>query len=332
MTDGPEALGEAERRRLRDRHGWFAELALTHALDQDADRRAEIRREGMGVLALVAGAGVTFLGALAAGLVLLVVGGVLVSTGRLRPRFVRPARGGSVYLEMFPVFVGAFLVHQMVTLAVGAVAGAVGGDDARAVAGQWYGLLGQWLLLGVVAGPVLVGVPWRRARRDLGLHAGRGVFREIGAGLVGYLAGLPVLMLGVLITALLLMLFQGEDGPAPGNPVMDRIVESGPVGLILLGLLAVVWAPLVEESVFRGALYRHLRGVAGVLASALLVGLLFAFMHGYGPIRTPPLIALALTFAMLREWRGSLIAPITAHFLHNVAVMGFLILVMRLGS
>jgi membrane protease YdiL (CAAX protease family) len=36
-------------------------------------------------------------------------------------------------------------------------------------------------------------------------------------------------------------------------------------------------------------------------------------------------MALGFGFALLREWRGSLIAPMTAHALNNGIVMTFLI-------
>jgi membrane protease YdiL (CAAX protease family) len=35
---------------------------------------------------------------------------------------------------------------------------------------------------------------------------------------------------------------------------------------------------------------------------------------------------LGFGFAMMREWRGSLIAPMVAHFLHNATIMTFAIL------
>ena len=51
-------------------------------------------------------------------------------------------------------------------------------------------------------------------------------------------------------------------------------------------------------------------------------------MHGYEFLMLAPVMALGFTFALMREWRGSLIAPMTAHFVHNGALMSFLILLM----
>ena len=43
-----------------------------------------------------------------------------------------------------------------------------------------------------------------------------------------------------------------------------------------------------------------------------------------------PLISLGFMFAFMREWRGSLIAPITAHFIHNFSLITFMIIFVQL--
>jgi membrane protease YdiL (CAAX protease family) len=90
-------------------------------------------------------------------------------------------------------------------------------------------------------------------------------------------------------------------------------------------LLSVAWAPIHEEILFRGMLYRHLRDrwrwPVAVLASAGV----FAAMH-----RSPALgvnvnaLVGGLGYAALREGRGSLVAPIVAHMTTNLipAVLG----------
>jgi len=53
--------------------------------------------------------------------------------------------------------------------------------------------------------------------------------------------------------------------------------------------------------------------------------LAFGLMHGYELFMLMPVISLGFGFAFLREWRGSLIAPMVAHFLHNATVLTFLL-------
>ena len=91
---------------------------------------------------------------------------------------------------------------------------------------------------------------------------------------------------------------------------------------------ASVWAPLTEESMFRGALFHHMRGKLGALLSALGVGFIFAIIHPQGILLVPPLMALGLVFSLIREWRGSLIGPMFAHALHNAVLVTVLIVAM----
>jgi membrane protease YdiL (CAAX protease family) len=90
-----------------------------------------------------------------------------------------------------------------------------------------------------------------------------------------------------------------------------------------------VWAPLTEEAIFRGALYRHLRGRAGTAVCTIATALVFGLMHGYALPLLIPIITLGVIFALMREWRGSLVASITAHFLHNATVLTFGILMFQ---
>jgi membrane protease YdiL (CAAX protease family) len=54
------------------------------------------------------------------------------------------------------------------------------------------------------------------------------------------------------------------------------------------------------------------------------VGLVFAVIHPQGIALVPPLMTLGAVFAMIREWRGSLIGPVAAHAIHNGFLMTML--------
>jgi membrane protease YdiL (CAAX protease family) len=88
--------------------------------------------------------------------------------------------------------------------------------------------------------------------------------------------------------------------------------------------LASIVAPIVEETMFRGFLYRHCRelthrlGRAGsAVLSALVVSFLFAAVHPQGLMLVPPLMCLALGFSLAREWRGALLPSMFAHGVNN---------------
>jgi len=322
---GADALAEDERAGLVDRHGWFARLALTMGKNADAADRSAVVDAGMRLLIALAGFGLFVLAAFLVGVVLMIVAIVRMSTGRVAWRFRPPAPGGSVYLESFAVFVGAFLVLQGVLVGVQSLT-----SEATAMR---VSLIAQWVLVLCPLWPMVRGVSLARIRADLGLERGRGIAREMLAGVAGYLAGLPLFVLVWIVTILVFSLMHKSQGGGPANPVAEAIERGDMVTIVLLFVLATVWAPLVEESIFRGGLFRHMRSRFGLVVAALLVGVFFSFMHGYGVLMTPPLIMLSVTFSVMREWRGSLIAPMTAHFLHNFVSLGvFLVVYSMAGS
>ena len=110
----------------------------------------------------------------------------------------------------------------------------------------------------------------------------------------------------------------------PTHPIVQWVMQSGWTGKLLIAVIACVLAPLLEEIMFRGFLYRHLREstrgwrvASSIAASALLSSFVFAIIHPQGLIAVPALGTLAAAFCLLREWRGSLVAPIFAHATNN---------------
>jgi len=322
---GPAALDDATRARLADRYGWFGRLALTfderEAAAPSAERAALLDDAERVVAVAVLGIVLLITGVIA-GFALLIFAIIRRASGGLAPRYAPPAAGGSVYLEAFALFLLGFLV---VSIASAFLASATGVDLSRLLV---------WLLLLTAFWPLLRGAPRPAWRFALGWHSGHGALREVAAGVIGYIAMLPVFALGVLLTLLLgalLSFFAPSDAPAPPptHPVLDEIIRGGTWSVVSIYLLAVVWAPLVEETLFRGSLFHHFRGRLGPIAAGLLVGFVFAIIHPQGLIAVPALMSLGFAFALLREWRGSLIAPIVAHALHNGALITALTLALR---
>ena len=138
--------------------------------------------------------------------------------------------------------------------------------------------------------------------------------RELAAGISGYLAGLPLVLVGMVITYLLARI----TGSDPSHPAEEQTaIASTWWEAIILFTLLTVWAPIVEETFFRGLLYHHLREHTPAIVAAIISGFLFAAIHPQGCVAIPVLMALGFNFALIREWRGSIIAPAAAHALHN---------------
>src|SRR5262245_2814271 len=116
----------------------------------------------------------------------------------------------------------------------------------------------------------------------------------------------------------------------PSHPAVFEVAQGDFWARLEVLVLACVAAPLVEETMFRGVLYRHLReGTCrlgsgwSIVLSATVASFLFAAIHPQGLVAVPALMALAYAFTLAREWRGTLLPAMVAHGLNNAVVMTF---------
>ncbi len=94
---------------------------------------------------------------------------------------------------------------------------------------------------------------------------------------------------------------------------------------LMLAFMAVVVAPVVEEVVFRGLLYRILRGYFGKLSAMFFISVLFASIHGNLPTFLPlTLLSFALVAGL--EVTGSLLVSIAMHATFNAVSLLFILL------
>jgi membrane protease YdiL (CAAX protease family) len=309
-------LPESDQEWLRQRMGWFGDLALAPE-GGDEDLRAHVlvaaRRTfiGMLVVALMA------LGALPVGGFLLLLLIFLVCLGRLRGGLVCGSGHGGIYAE-------TFALYMVLYLALGLLArflGLGGGDSSLALSG-----LVALLTLVVLGWPVLRGVPWRRVREDVGLTLGERPFVQGLCGPACYLCALPLLVVGLAIVYVLMLLQKrlGGEPTSPSHPIVSAGLSPSVWLWVQVFVVACIIAPLVEEIMFRGILYRHLREATcrwgrwlSIAASVLVSSFVFAVIHPQGWLGVPVLMALAIAFALAREWRQSLLPPMIAHGLNN---------------
>lgn len=323
LTEGPLGLTSSDREAFEARYGWFARLALARELPPESAERREVLAGGGQILAAVGLALGIFFVALVGGLTAFVVMLTGISRGQVKPAFVPPTPGGSIWIETAAIFIGSFVLLRVGT---SLLAGQFGSDPPA-----WVGVVhlgAQWLLALVPLYPLVRGLSKQEWSRQIGLHTGRGFFREVGAGIYGYFAALPVLAAAMAVTVIIIFLRSalsggpGGEAPAPpDNPIVDILSKAGPLELALLFSLAVVWAPLVEESIFRGAIFRQVRGRTGLALAAIVSACMFGLMHGYDFFLLLPVTTIGFVFALMREWRGSLIPTITAHALHNGVIL-----------
>src|SRR5207244_11992953 len=92
--------------------------------------------------------------------------------------------------------------------------------------------------------------------------------------------------------------------------------------LALLAPAVILVAPLGEELLFRGFLYRGLRSSLPVWASAIVSAVLFGLVHLAGGLAlwpiVPPLMIVGIGLALVYERRQRSLASITAHCLSHL--------------
>ena len=87
--------------------------------------------------------------------------------------------------------------------------------------------------------------------------------------------------------------------------------------VVLAGVLALVMAPLVEETFFRGFVFGGLAKRFSFLGAALISGFLFSIAHGQ-PTTLIPFTLVGMLFAAGYAYTGSLWTTIAAHFTFNL--------------
>ena len=333
--EGIQALTEEQRKLLNDRLGWFGEL-VQHPHGSDPAARETVLKPALAAAFSIL---LAFLGAIAialVGIAVLVVFLMRAAGGGLIRGFLAGSPNGRIYVETFGLWI---VLYPALSLASGYASPYLGMTLAAAFA--------MFTSLLALVWPVIRGIPWRQVRSDIGWTAGRGGWLEPFWGIVAYVMTLPWLGVGLVLTILLIFLQRsfGLDGaagdpfyapPSSAHPIIVPLARGDLWDRLSIFFLASVAAPIVEETMFRGVFYRHLREVtrhwrllASFLFSALTSSVIFAAVHPQGWVAIPVLASLAFGFCIAREWRGSLVACMIAHGLSNGLVL--LIAVAALG-
>jgi len=132
----------------------------------------------------------------------------------------------------------------------------------------------------------------------------------------GFLAGAGASALALAYVFVLKRLPELPDWMKSSSP-LDGL---GPADAPALLLLAVLAAPLFEEYLFRGLLFRGMQRSLGTWRAIAGSAALFAVVHP--PISALPVFGLGLAAAAVFQWGGLLLAPILAHATYNAIVVG----------
>jgi membrane protease YdiL (CAAX protease family) len=161
------------------------------------------------------------------------------------------------------------------------------------------------------------------SRHAFGVRRGR-TTQEVIFAIIGNLAAFPIICLAAFLAGLILNAMGQQQTfqqvitmvAAPGQSIPMRVY---------LCVLAVVVAPVVEETLFRGMALPVLTRYLGFPAAVAITSLVFALMHGHVP-SLAPLFVLAVSFSLAYTLTGSLRVPIVMHAVFNAVNIGNVLL------
>jgi ABC-2 type transport system permease protein len=168
----------------------------------------------------------------------------------------------------------------------------------------------------VVGGGSLLALHFRKIPdwpREIGLRSGRkgGV---LAAVLIGPLAGFAAAGIAFLYVRWVGSVESLREAMERANTLQGKL---GPWWM--MALLAVVAAPLCEEFLFRGLVFRSLRRTLPLTLSVIASAAIFAVIHP--GISMAPVFVLGVAAAFSLEFTGLLLAPVLAHVCYNGVVM-----------
>jgi membrane protease YdiL (CAAX protease family) len=215
----------------------------------------------------------------------------------------------------------------LIVLALGSVATL----GATAILGRGsIGAATSAVVLEVCTGLTVVG--WV-ALLHRGSLRGLGWTERPGAELLyGLVVGVAAYLVVAIVAGALLSLLFGffSDQPVHAPRQLPTGLHGVAAGLTVLSVLI---APISEELLFRGFLFRSLRYRRGFLLSALVPSVLFGLAH-YQPaawqsafLLVGVMFLVGFALSWICERRGNVVAPIGAHFAFNV--IGLLLITTR---
>lgn len=334
VLNQPDQLSDEGREQIRSEMAWFGELLLSANATRgspQAEKASSIRKQCFKVVAFTGALSLLVMLIGLAGVVLLSVALLRLKAGKLQFTGICDDVPAQPYL-------GAFAIYLSLMVLVEFLATVLSVSFKITI----YPVLANLMILASVGigfyWPRFRGLAWRDTLRGFGWCRGKGVLREVRAGLIGYIAVTPIIALG-LATSMLLILLSGwltskgifhpeqDSSPVPVTHPVLKWISNGD-WKVKLGVIfsASVLAPLFEETLFRGALYGVIRKRWNFVISGLLSGFIFAAVHPQGILAIPGLTAAGFGFALIREWRGTVIPSMTAHAIHNGIVVTSLII------
>ena len=150
-------------------------------------------------------------------------------------------------------------------------------------------------------------------------------FKNVYYGMLGYVAAVPILILLLLATVVVARLINYV--PEQQEVVKLFLKEDNKGFLIFTTFFASVVGPIIEEIFFRAFMYGALKKAIGIFWAALFTSAVFSVLHAH-IVGFLPIMVLGLLLIYMYERTGTLVAPITAHIMHNTGMV-FMVFLMK---
>jgi len=298
---------------MKGRHGWFADLANAFGRDDSHPDRWYTVAGAERFFAFATFADVFDLIAPLIGVVVAIIVIVMITQNGVE-NSDDPHVPTTIYLQAFCVFALLFSTYLMLHVFMLGVEGAISLVVSQAI---------TWSCALAALYPLLRGVNFRELLHDLGFIAPNGIPRELMIGVVGFIGGLPIDWIGARVGGIVDAILLGDSGSDAGIPLYEAPMSGSWILVILGTISACLWAPIVEETMFRGCLYRWCRVRLTWIPTMLITAAIFGAIHPYSVGGMISVAFGGLTLGLLREWRQSLYAPIVAHALYNAHLQFF---------
>ena len=159
------------------------------------------------------------------------------------------------------------------------------------------------------------------------------VSKRISSGVfyaaVGYVTLIPVFLAIMVITFFVTRLIEYQP---PVQPIVRVFMEEKETGVLWFSaLFAAIFGPIAEEIFFRGFMYTAVRKKMGIFWAMVITSAIFAFLHTH-IVGFLPIMALGMLLAFLYQKTGSLVAPISVHIMHNIAMVILVFLARSVGT
>jgi membrane protease YdiL (CAAX protease family) len=314
-----KSISHDDRQKVIDELGFAGKLILYPKKTPFENERSDIISSAKFTLYCVTVLGIVILLAGALSFISWVIFIIMANAGNIKSTTPKDTGNGQVYLETFTFWMLAFIVFQVFA-----------GLLLRIGVPSLIASMSIMLSLSVLIWPIIRGINFRQMLDDIGLRFVNPV-REIFFGFVCYLMTLPGLILGIVTLGVVMTaISSGHDGSGfeadktPGHPIINEFASGRIMTIITAIIMAAIIAPLTEEIIFRGLLYRHLRDLSAslritisILLACAVNSLIFVSIHPQGWVGLFVLMPLSIGFSLAREWRNHLLAPMTMHAINN---------------